>query len=140
MLNRITLLEREMSKLRAPRRGIGDNNPPERIEQISFGENDWRAVEAACAILKTQQPTQSAPPAEAVQAVKILWSVVHKLRPVGAYVGKQAGIFVSEALKAAGAEVGKRAIQSPFWLTLITKIAAVADAASSWLNSLGSPF
>jgi hypothetical protein len=133
MLSRIVALEREMAQLPKPRRGIGDNNPPEPIEAEPFTDRDRKAVERALAVLKAQPPAPTAQPTDALKAAQFLTTLGKKLRVA-------AESFASEAVKSAGSEFGKRAIQSPLWLTIITKLQAVADAAIHWLNSLGSPF
>jgi hypothetical protein len=135
MLQRIETLERALAKLEGPRRGIGDNNPPEPIEFDGFTPADRRQIKAAIAVLKKQPPEPETEPKDAEEAARALQRIANRLARTAAaaaqYVGKQADKFIS----AAAEEAGKRAIQSPLWLTIITKISAVADAAVHWLSS-----
>jgi hypothetical protein len=140
MLHRIATLESALAQVEMPRRGIGDNNPPEPIDFDGVTPTDLREVEAAIAVLKSQPAVPAARPNDAERAVSTLRFIASRLSSAaaatGRYFAKQADTFITAAAK----EAGKRAVQSPFWFTIITKIAAVADAAAHWLNSLGSPF
>jgi hypothetical protein len=144
MLARIAELEEALARLPPRRRGIGDNNPPEPIEPEVLGDADRRAVETAIAVLKAQPPEPTEAPAEALKAAHFLSGLAKRLRnavlSAGQYLGKQADTLVSAAVKSAGSEIGKRAVQSPFWLAVIDRICAVADAAIHWINSLSLPF
>lgn len=144
MLARITALENALAKLPPRRRGIGDNRPPEPIEKEVLSEADQRSVETAIAVLKAQPPEPAETPAKALKAVQFLGGIAKRLRnaasSTGQYLGKQTDTFASEAIRSAGSEFGKRAIQSPFWLAVIEGISAVADAAIKWINSLSLPF
>jgi hypothetical protein len=126
MLVHIAELEAEIAKFNK-HRGIGANNPPEQIDGVALPDGDRRVVEAALATLKSQPATPSTRPADAQKAVDSLWSVIKK------YCGEKADTFVSEAIKSAGKELGKRAIQAPFWLPLIY---TVVNATQQWLNAL----
>jgi len=138
MLERIASLERAMAGLRAaPRRGIGDNNPPEPIEPEPLSAKELREIRKAMAVLKAEPPAPSTPSTEVRAAVALLTKFGKRLRSfaitTGAYLGKQADNFVTEAVK----ESGKRIVQSPFWLAVINQLPALADVAHQWLASLG---
>lgn len=144
MLSRIEALEREMAKRRG-RRGIGGNYPPDPIETEPVTEEELLALERAMMVLKAQPAIDNGPPPiQSAEAVNFLTTLARRLRTaagVGAkYAGEQGKIFVSEAIKSAGTEFGKRMIQSPFWWAIIHQIYALADVAHRWLESLGSPF
>jgi len=143
MLRRIASLEEALRKLSPRHRGIGDNNPPEPIGPEGLGNADRRAVLDAIAVLKVQPPEPTETPTKALEAAKLLRKIARRLRiaasSAGKYVGRQADTFVSEAAKSAGSELGKRAIQSPFWWVVIDRMCAVADAATHWIKSLGLP-
>jgi hypothetical protein len=53
---------------------------------------------------------------------------------LGTYLLKQADVFVSEAVKSAGKEFGKRLVQSPFWWALATALLLAANSVASWLH------
>jgi hypothetical protein len=140
MLERIATLESALAQVEMPQHGIGHNKPPEPIDFDGVTPTDLREVEAAIAVLKSQPAVPAARPNDAERAVSTLRFIASRLSSAaaatGRYFAKQADTFITAAAK----EAGKRAVQSPFWFTIITKIAAVADAAAHWLNSLGSPF
>jgi hypothetical protein len=140
MLQRIDALEQAMARPRRRRGGIGDNNPPEPIEREPLSANELREIRQAMAVLKTQPSAPSSPSAEARAAVSLLAKFGHRLRSLarvtGAYVGRQADNFVTEAVK----ESGKRIVQSPFWLAVIHQLPPLAEIAHRWLESLGAHF
>jgi hypothetical protein len=143
MLQRIEALEEALQTLATHRAGIGHNRPPELF--VPFQDADFRtlrsarlvldlqAIKSALAVLKAQPPKPAAPPADAIEAAHELKTIGERLK---AYALKQTDVFVSEAVKSAGAELGKRLVQSPFWLTLAAMLIAVARAASAWIASL----
>jgi hypothetical protein len=140
MLSRIAVLERMMAELRGPQQpGIGHNNPPETIEGVSFGDDDHQAVDQAILLLKAQAPVPTAP-AEARNAAAILQAIGERLwahlARAGGYAAKQADVFITEAVKAAGTEAGKRLVQMPFWWALASSLLALAASVNSWLGSL----
>lgn len=135
MLRRIKFLELELQKLSSQSVGIGHNRPPEPIDPVPFDDDDRRAVETAI-VLSAQPPKPETLPAEAGEAAAKLVTIGERLK---AYAIKQGDVFVSEAVKSAGAELGKRIIQSPFWLTLARLLIAVATAVSAWIASLPAP-
>jgi hypothetical protein len=136
MLRRIKSLELELQKLSSHSVGIGHNHPPEPIDPVPFGDDDRRAVDTAILVLSAQPPKPETPPVEAGEAAAKLMTIGERLK---AYAIKQGDVFVSEAVKSAGAELGKRIIQSPFWLTLAGLLIAVATAVSAWIASLPAP-
>jgi hypothetical protein len=138
MLARIDVLERAIARRPEQRqRGIGDNNPPEPIEPELLSADELREIRQAMAVLKAQPPTPSVPSAEAKGAVTVLTTFGDRLRSAasstGAYIAKQADNLVTEAVK----ELGKRIIQSPFWLAVLQQLPALVDIAQRWLASLG---
>ncbi len=138
MLERIEALEKALvSRRQRRRRGIGHNNPPEPIEPEPLSANELREIRRAMAVLKVQPPAPSAPSAETRAAVTLLTKLGDRLRflaiAAGAYLGKQADNFITEAVK----ESGRRIVQSPFWLAIISQLPALADVAHRWLESLG---
>jgi hypothetical protein len=140
MLERIEELEQAIASLpRRRRRGIGDNNPPEPIEPEPLSAKELREIRHAVAVLKAQQAVPSVPSTEARAAVSLLAKFGDRLRSLaratGAYIGKQADNFITEAVK----EAGKRIVQSPFWLAVIHQLPALADVAHRWLVSLSPP-
>jgi hypothetical protein len=141
MIEQIEALERAMAGQRERRRrGIGHNKPPEPIEDPPLSTKDLGEIRTAMAVLKRQPPVPSVLSIEARTAVTLLMKFGDRLRPlgrtVGGYILKQADSFVTKAVEKAGEEVGKRIVQSPFWIVLINKIPALADVAHRWLESL----
>ena len=72
-------------------------------------------------------------PADAIKAGVELKTIGEQLK---AYALKQADTLVSETVKSAGSELGKRLVQAPFWLAIAQLIISVAGAASAWIASL----
>jgi hypothetical protein len=134
MLRRIEALERTITDAPSRSHGIGHNNPPEPLEPELLSETELRGVRLAVAVLKAQPPAPRVPRTEVVEAVAFLAAVAARLKQVAGYVGKQADVFVTEATK----ELGKRAVQSPFWLAVLQQLPQLADAAQHWLRSLGA--
>jgi hypothetical protein len=136
-LRRIAALESVIAEM--PRRpvGIGHNGPPEWIDH-TFEEGDYQAVAAAISVLKSA-PTPSPEVASAASTLRTvgerIWDYLIRR---GAYIAKQRDTFVSEATKSAGAEFGKRLVQSPFWFALVSSLLAVAAAAFDWLAAAHS--
>jgi hypothetical protein len=130
MLRRVASLEEAMAKLAVTKPGIGHNNPP---DPVPFGDDDRRVIEIAIVMLRAQPPKPETQPVEAGEAAAKLMTIGERLK---AYAIKQGDTFVSEAVKSAGGELGKRAIQSPFWLTLAGLL--IATAVSAWIASLPS--
>ena len=141
MLERIEALEQALVRPRQRRRGgIGHNKPPEPIETEPLSANELREIRQAMAVLRAQPSAPSAPSTEARAAVTLLTKLGDRLRllaiAAGAYLGKQADNFVTEAVK----ESAKRIVQSPFWLAVINQLPALADVAHRWLESIGPHF
>jgi hypothetical protein len=137
MMRRIESLEDVLAKVSPDHGGIGHNQPPEPIEDIPFGDPDCEAVETAIAVLKSQSPAPVRVPQEVVVAADTLLSFGHRLRD---YLVKQADTFASEAVKAAGSEVGKWVIRLPIWMLVADRLIALAQVARHWLTSLGVSF
>jgi len=137
MLRRIAALESVIAEM--PRRpvGIGHNGPPEWIDD-AFDEDNHQAVASAISVLKSA-PTASPEAASAASTLRTvgerIWDYLIR---TGAYIAKQGDTFASEAAKSAGAEFGKRLVQSPFWFALASSLMAVAIAASDWLAALSA--
>jgi hypothetical protein len=137
MMRRIQSLEEALAKLSPDHGGVGHNQPPEPIEPIPFGDQDREAVEAALAVLKSQPSGPAQPPQQAVAAANALLSFGQRLRD---YLIKQADTFVSEAVKAAGAEIGRWAVRLTVWMAVADGLIEVAKVARQWLVSLGVGF
>jgi hypothetical protein len=133
MLRRIASLEDGMARLAVTKPGIGHNNPP---DPVPFGDDDRRVVEIAIVVLSAQSPKPETSPVEAGEAAAKLMTIGERLN---AYAIKHGDVLVSEAVKSAGAEVGKRLVQLPFWLSLAGLLIAAAKAAFAWIASLPSP-
>src|SRR5262249_37306390 len=123
MLSRIAVLERLIAELPKQRPGIGHNRRP-------IGDDEVQEIKQAIAILKAQPAVPTAPD-EARVAGSILMMIGERL---GAYLVKQTDIFVSEAVKSAGKEFGKRLVQSPFWWALATTLMVLAQSVAAWLR------
>ena len=123
MIRRIESVEEALGELSSDDGGIGHNQPPEPIEPIPFGDQDREAVEAALAVLKSQPSEPAQPPRQAVSAAKTLLSFGERFRD---YLIKQADTFVSEAVKAAGAEVGKWVVRLTLWMAVADGLIKVA--------------
>ncbi|WP_316168634.1 hypothetical protein [Bradyrhizobium sp. SZCCHNR3131] len=134
MMQRIESLEDALARLSPDHGGIGHNQPPEPIEPLPFGDLDREAVETALVVLRSQPPEPAQTPQEAVVAANTLLSFGQRLRD---YLEKQADIFVTEAVKAAGSEVGKWVVRLPLWMLVADRLIAVAEAARQWFGSLG---
>jgi hypothetical protein len=139
MQSRLLVLENLIAELKGQSARIGHNNPPDPIEGIAFGDDDRRAIDQAIAVLKAQTlvPAKRSEARKAEARLRAigerLWT---DLSRAGAYAAKQADIFISEMVKAGGAEVGKRLAQVPFWWILAATLMALAASVSSWLGSL----
>jgi hypothetical protein len=145
MLRRIEALEKAIRTASTGPRGIGDNNPPEPIEAEPFTKQDLHSLKASMATLKAQPATPSIPPTtEAIAAVNFLTNLAERLRSAlgasGYYLGRQTDAFVSEAIKSAGSEFGKRLVQSPLWLTIINQVPPLAEVAHRWLELVAKHF
>jgi len=136
MLRRIASLEDAVAQLGVTKPGIGHNNPPELIDPVPFGDDDRRVVEIAIVVLSAQSPKPETSPVEAGEAAAKLMTIGERLN---AYAIKHGDVLVSEAVKSAGAELGKRLVQLPFWLSLAGLLIAAAKAAFAWIASLPSP-
>ena len=123
MLSRIVVLERLIAELPNQRCGIGHNRPP-------IGQEEVREITQAIAILKVQPVVPTAPD-EARAAGSTLKNIGERL---GSYLVKQSDIIVSEAVKSAGSEFGKRLVQSPFWWALATTLLMLAQSVEEWLR------
>jgi hypothetical protein len=123
MLSRIAILESLIAELPKQQPGIGHNRPP-------ITEEDVQEITQAIAILKAQPVVPTAPD-EARAAGSTLMKFGERL---GAYLLKQAEVFISEAVKSAGKETGKRLVQSPFWWALATTLMLVGQSVSNWLH------
>jgi hypothetical protein len=121
MLSWIEVLEALMAELPNQRRRT--NDPP-------ITEEDIPEIRKAVAILKAQPVVPTAPD-EARAAGLTLMKFGERL---GSYLLKQGDIFVSEAVKSAGKEVGKRLVQSPFWWALATTLLMLAQSVQAWLR------
>jgi len=119
MLSRIAILESLIAELPKQPVGIGHNRPP--ITQEDIGE-----ITQAILILKAQP---------AIDEARAAGSTLMKFgERLGAYLLKQADVFISEAVKSAGKETGKRLVQSPFWWALATTLMLVGQSVSNWLH------
>jgi hypothetical protein len=56
---------------------------------------------------------------------------------IQSYLSHKANVFVSEAVKSGGREIGKWPTRILLWLALQDRLIAVYDAAIAWLRSLG---
>jgi hypothetical protein len=131
MLRRIEVLESLLAGLTGhSAAGIGHNRPPEPIDAIPFNEDDRRAVANAIVVLKIQPVTPATPSLEAREAASTLKTIGERLQ---AYIGKQADVFISEAVKSAGSEFGKLIMR---YVMLAGALLWAAWAASDWLHSL----
>ena len=119
MLSWIDVLERLIIELPKQPPSIGHNRPP-------ISEKDVQSINKCIIILK-HEPT----PDDARAAGSILMMIGERL---GAYLVKQTDIFVSEAVKSAGKEFGKRLVQSPFWWALATTLMILAQSVQAWLR------
>lgn len=132
LLSRVEALEAIVATTRAPDiPGIGHNQPPEPVEGISFGENEWREIEGAIRTLK-EQPASPNDTTDAERAADILQSIGRSLWIALAYAAKR----TDRVLDAAADEVGRRIIQMPFWWALSSALYAVPDAVHAWLAGL----
>jgi hypothetical protein len=112
-----------MAKLSSRPRDIGDDNPPEPMEQEPLSESDREAITNAIAVLKTQPPEPSEPVVEALEAAQLLRAI-----------GTRGRNAESPTASLGGSEFGK-ANQLRFGLA--DRMCALADAAIHWINSLG---
>jgi hypothetical protein len=123
MLSWIEVLEALILELPKQARGIGHNIRP-------ITGDDAEEIRQAVAILKAQ-PVVPTAPKEARAAGSTLKMIGERL---GSYLLKQADIFVSEAVKSAGKEAGKRVVQSPFWWALATTLLMLGHSVEAWLR------
>jgi hypothetical protein len=123
MLSRIAILESLIAELPKRQIGIGHN-------QQLITQDDVQEIKQAIAVLKAQPVVPTAPD-EARAAGSTLMRFGERL---GTYLLKQADVFISEAVKSAGKETGKRLVQSPFWWALATTLMLVGQSVSNWLQ------
>jgi len=123
MLSWIGVLEILIAEFPKQRRGIGHNLQP-------ITDEDVQETKRAIAILKAQ-PVVPTAPHEARAAGSTLMKFGERL---GSYLLKQADIFVSEAVKSAGKEAGKRLVQSPFWWAVVTTLLMLGHSVEAWLR------
>jgi len=123
MLSWIEVLEFLIAELPKQQRSIGHNIRP-------ITGDDVQEITQAVAILKSQPVVPTAPD-EARAAGSTLMRFGERL---GSYLLKQGDIFVSEAVKSAGKEAGKRLVQSPFWWALATTLMILAQSVQAWLR------
>jgi hypothetical protein len=135
MLWRIEALEQAMANLSAMGM-IGHNRPPEPIDPVPFNDEDRAVVEQAIVIFGGQPPRPPSPPGDAIQAAAQIKTLGERIR---AYVAKQADVFVSEAVKKAGQEFGKRSVQLGVWLIVADQLIGLANAVRDWITALGWP-
>jgi hypothetical protein len=133
MLRRIEALERLMAELSKQGRliaelpklpiGIGHNRPP-------IIKEDIKEIRQAIAVLKAQPVVPTAP-----DEARAAGSTVMRFgEGLATYLLKQADVFVSEAVKSAGKEFGKRLVQTPFWWALATALMLVGNSVAAWLQ------
>jgi hypothetical protein len=119
LLSGIGVLEALLAELPNQRPGIGHNRPP-------IGDDDVQEIRQAVAILKSQPALD-----KARAAGSTLKMIGERL---GSYLLKQADIFISEAVKSAGKEAGKRVVQLPFWWALATTLLMLGHSVEVWLR------
>lgn len=130
MLERIDALEKGMAQLGLLPAAIGHNRPQ---EDEPLTAEDRAALADAIAILRSQPPQPAVRPADAVRAAAQLRASAWKL---GAYLAPKVDEFISEFVKAAGAEAGKRTMQFGFWVSLYLLLMEALQAATTWLQAL----
>jgi UDP-N-acetylglucosamine acyltransferase len=134
MLRRIAALEEALANVSPPLSGIGHNNPPEPLEPVPLSLEDQNDLEAAVAILKSQSVQPEAEPTAAIVAANTIASLGQRLKT---YAARQGDIFVSEATKAAGSELGKWAVRLPLWALLAERMLALCRAVFEWIAATG---
>jgi len=135
MLRRIELLEATLANLPVRHPTIGHNRPPEPIE-VSLNDRDRLAVNRAVADLKEPGAAYAVAQKAALTLTRIAKKIWRQLARASGCVGKQAGEFVSAAVKSGGTEFGKRAVQAPFWYELARNLHGVSQAAIDWIATL----
>lgn len=109
MKKRISELEDALAKYQERPAGIGHNGPPEPIEEEPLDRIDIQNITINIKVLKSQEPYKVNEKEKVNKALGQLDSISKKL---GAYFARKGDLFIDEAVKAAGAELGKRAIQA----------------------------
>ena len=136
MLERIEVLERAMAALNAP--SIGHNNPPSDIDLTEpVSQSERSELETATSILKNQPivpGSQSAERAALFKATRLLQSLEQSVR---VYLSQKGETFITEIVKAAGAETGKWAIRLTIWGAVGTALLDANRAVTVWLRALG---
>jgi hypothetical protein len=135
MLQKLASLEEAMAQLSALTTQIGHNNPPDPIEPVQFGNDEYTAVANAISTLKSVGPQTSVD--KVIDAARRLKALGDNLK---SYATKQADNFVSEAVKAAGSETGKWVVRLPLIMIIADQLIAVFRATVNWLASLGISF
>jgi hypothetical protein len=127
MLERIETLEQALRNAQPP--GIGHNHPPEPLEETPLTAGDYQAVADAISVVKVQPVEPLTMPTGAIEAATTL-------QKVGTKLSDYLNTFATEAVKAAGAEVGKWAIRLPAWGLLLKALVDAGNAVMAWVHSL----
>lgn len=107
--------------------GMGHNGPPNFVPTNS---EDLLQINQLIDLLKQDvQPVTTTLRSELVERGERVSAVGKKIR-------EHAETFIKEATRSAGAEVGKRLVQLPFWLGIGALIDSVVRALSNWLAAV----
>lgn len=125
-------LEETLTEIKSSGPGIGHNNPPETIEDAPLTGTDISEILEITTYLKSLPPT---PPVsnELGETPKKLGVYASK---IANYVAKKGDTFLDAVINSAGTEVGKRLIQSPFWIFVMDKLNGVIQALIDWIQSI----
>lgn len=137
MLVRLTALEEALTALPSAPPGLGHNQPPEPIEEDALSPDECNEMRAAVTLLKAQSPDVHEAKSDIKEAAKTLTALTNKVMK---YVADKSDLFVTEAVKAAGAETGKWVSRLAIWGMFLNTATAAIHAVSQWLHAITPPF
>lgn len=129
----ISELERALINLQERPVGIGHNRPPEPIEEVPLTKIDVQNITVNIDILKSQKPYNVDDKEKVNNAIGQLTSISKKL---GNYFAEKGKTFIDEAIKAAGAEFGKKGIQVGAVYVICELLEKIIHSALSWFHML----
>ncbi len=129
----ISELESALAEIRNAPAGIGHNKPPEPLEQTPLTVIDIQNINININILKEQKPYEIENKEQVSGAFNSLKEISSKL---GEYFADKGKIFIDEAVKAAGAEIGKRGTQLGAIYTAYEILEKIIQSGIQWMQTL----
>jgi len=106
--------------------GMGHNRGPDLVLDPALSEHD---IQEFVALLKQQSATAPVDLSKLVEIAKVIDPENNKWR-------ERLDEFTKGVLKGASEEIGKRLIQTPWWIAVYSQLNAVGHALVAWLSTL----